>query len=134
MLSFYLAFLFIDREYYEKNRILCMCEYLFKAQQKNRLRQRGLLKRFSIECYGNQNSIQDLRAEKSRQYRRLKNNKHSKEYQWYFLRYIPYQIEEMRKKLKRKTRKKGRVKKSKVKKVKTKKNITSKAKKKTSKK
>lgn len=134
MLSFYLAFLFIDREYYEKNRILCMCEYLFKAQQKNRLKQRGLLKRFSIECYGNQKSIQDLRAEKSTQYKRLKNNKHSKEYQWYFLRYIPYQIEEMRKKLKRKTRKKRRVKKSKVKKVKTKKNVTSKAKRKTSKK
>ena len=40
MLSFYLAFIYVDRPYYDKNRILCMCELLFDMQQKNRLKLR----------------------------------------------------------------------------------------------
>ena len=45
MLSFYLAFLYSDRKYYDKNRILCMSQYLFIVQQRNRLAQKGLLRR-----------------------------------------------------------------------------------------
>ena len=92
MLSFYLAFLFVKKPYYEENRILCMCEFLFKAQQKNRLRQRGLLKRFSIDCYGKQLTKEKMRAEKSEMYHKLKNNRKSKMFHWYFLRYIPHDI------------------------------------------
>ena len=44
MLSFYLAFAYVKRPYYNENRIICMSEYLFDVQQKNRLAQKGLLK------------------------------------------------------------------------------------------
>ena len=54
MLSFYLAFLYADRPYYDPDRITCMAHFLFLVQQENRLAQKGLLKRFSIECYGKQ--------------------------------------------------------------------------------
>jgi hypothetical protein len=57
MLSFYLAFLYANRPYYDKDRILCMSKYLFEVQEKNRLEQKGLLKRFSINCIGHQETV-----------------------------------------------------------------------------
>ena len=91
MLSLYLAFIYTNRPYYQVNRILCMSQYLFKVQQKNRLKQKGLLKRFSIDCYGEQTTIENLRAHKLEKYKELKNKKGTKEYEWFFLRYIPAQ-------------------------------------------
>ena len=44
MLSFFLAFIYVDRPYYDSKRILCMAEYLFFVQAKNRLKQTRLLK------------------------------------------------------------------------------------------
>ena len=89
MLSFYLAFIYSGRPYYDKNRILCMAHYLFRVQQKNRLEQKGLLKRFSIDCYGHQETIEEMRAAKSDKYKELKNKRNSPEYEEYFLRYRP---------------------------------------------
>ena len=40
MLSFYLAFVYVNRPYYDPNRILCMSQFLFKVQEKNRLKQK----------------------------------------------------------------------------------------------
>ena len=105
MLSFYLAFLFVKKPYYEENRILCMCEFLFKAQQKNRLRQRGLLKRFSIDCYGKQLTKEKMRAEKSDMYYKLKDKRKSKMFHWYFLRYIPHEANNKKIKLKKPNKK-----------------------------
>jgi len=89
MLSFYLAFAYVDRPYYNENRILCMCQYLFKIQEKNRLRQSGLLKRFSIDCYGKQSTIERMREEKAEMFKKLKDKRGTKDYEWWFLRYIP---------------------------------------------
>ena len=91
MLSFYLAFLYTDREYFNEfsERILCMSKYLFDIQQKNRLQQKGLLKRFSITCIGHQESREELRAKKSEKYKELKDKKKSKEYEEWFLNYVP---------------------------------------------
>tara|TARA_B110001469_G_C9648381_1_gene329310 strand:+ start:4180 stop:5580 length:1401 start_codon:yes stop_codon:yes gene_type:complete len=117
MLSFYLAFLYTDRSYYDEDRILCMCEFLFKVQQKNRLEQKGLLKRFSIKCYGKQSTLGDMREEKAKKYHELKEKRGSKEWNEWFLRYIPNEIEEKtvsKKKTQRKTqKKKGKTKKTK---------------------
>ena len=88
-LSFYLAFVYANRPYYDKNRLLCMSNYLFFVQQKNRLTQKGILKRFSISCYGKQDTIETMRAEKTEMFKKLKNKKSSKEYEEWFLRYIP---------------------------------------------
>lgn len=89
MLSFYLAFIYADKPYYDNNRLICMSEYLFKVQARNRLQQKGLLKRFSINCYGYQKSLEELRSDKSELYKKLHDKKNSYEYQYYFLRYIP---------------------------------------------
>ena len=89
MLSFYLAFIYGNKPYYDKNRLLCMSEYLFKVQARNRLQQKGLLKRFSIACYGKQKGLEEIRSEKSEAYKKLSINKKSREYQFYFLRYMP---------------------------------------------
>lgn len=89
MLSFYLAFLYADRPYYDKRRILCMSQYLFEVQEKNRLEQKGLLKRFSIDCVGHQTTVEEMRAEKAQKYSEYKHKKNSIEYERWFLRYRP---------------------------------------------
>ena len=82
MLSFYLAFLYTDRPYYNEffDRILCMSKFLFEVQQKNRLSQKGLLRRFSITCYGHQESLEEMRAHKSEKFKELKGKRGTKEY------------------------------------------------------
>jgi hypothetical protein len=85
MLSFYLAFIYVNSEYYDKNRILCMSKYLFDVQAKNRLSQKGVLKRFSTNCYGHQKTLKEIFSEKNEKYKKIKKN--SKEYEKYFLRY-----------------------------------------------
>ena len=92
MLSFYFAFYYSDRDYYDENRILCMAQYLFDVQQKNRLEQKGVLKRFSINCYGKQETLEDMRNTKAEKYKELKNNRKSLEYESWFLRYIPFEV------------------------------------------
>ena len=89
MLSFYLAFLYTDRKYYDKDRILCMSQYLFIVQQKNRLAQKGLLRRFSLNCYGKQETLESMRAEKTEKFMELKDQRDSSEYESWFLRYVP---------------------------------------------
>ena len=89
MLSFYLAFIYSDRTYYDKDRILCMAKHLFEVQQHNRLKQESILKRFSMNCYGQQQTINRLREEKAEKYRQLKSRRGSKEYEEWFLKYNP---------------------------------------------
>jgi hypothetical protein len=89
MMSFYLLFLYANRPYYNPRRTLCLCEYLFKIQQKNRLKMQGLLRRFSITCYGKQQTLEDIRTEKSKQFKKLKTKKNTNEYNKWFLRYNP---------------------------------------------
>lgn len=120
MLSFYLAFLYANRGYYNKDRILCMSRFLFDVQQKNRLEQKGLLRRFSIICYGHQDSREEMRAEKAEKYKEFKNAKKDKgkEYEEWFLNYRPMQksggsIRIKIKKTRRKSKKNNKTRKSK---------------------
>ena len=91
MLSFYLAFIYADRVYYDINRILCMSQFLFDVQQHNRLKQTGLLRRFSINCYGKQPTLESMRYEKTQKYEELKGKRGTREFEEWFLRYIPYE-------------------------------------------
>ena len=118
MLSFYLAFLYADKPYYNQflDRILCMSKFLFDVQQKNRLEQKGLLRRFSITCYGHQESVEEIRAHKAEKYKELKENGNKEEFQKWFLNYKPddfknkkldnKQMENKKKTKKRKTKSK----------------------------
>jgi hypothetical protein len=94
MLSFYLAFLYADRPYYNDflERILCMSKFLFEVQQKNRLEQKGLLTRFSITCYGHQESVEEMRAHKAEMYKKLKDQKNKSEFEEWFLNYKPDEL------------------------------------------
>ena len=95
MLTFYLIFIYANRPYYDEDRLLCMAEYLFKVQLKNRLQQKGLLRRFSINCYGKQKTLEDIRADKAKKFRELKARKLKSgdpEYDTHFLRYVPGEI------------------------------------------
>ena len=96
MLSFYLAFLYADKPYYNQflDRILCISKFLFDVQQKNRLQQKGLLRRFSVTCYGHQESIEEMRAHKAEKYKILKQSKDKKEFEKIFLNYNPDSIKE----------------------------------------
>ena len=91
MLSFYLAFLYADKPYYNQflDRILCMSKFLFDVQQKNRLEQKDLLKRFSITCYGHQESVEEIRSNKAEKYKELKEKGDKKEFEEWFLNYKP---------------------------------------------
>ena len=87
MLSMYMAFSYIDRPYYNKDRIMCMANYLFEVQMRNRFKQTGLLRRFGTECYGYQTTLEDIRSLKSKKFREL--NKKDKEYEEWFMKYTP---------------------------------------------
>jgi hypothetical protein len=126
MLSFYLAFLYANKPYYNQfiDRILCMSKFLFDVQQKNRLSQKGLLKRFSITCYGHQESVEEMKAEKAAKYKEFKQNKDNKMLEEWFLNYKPDDIKTKKEeKINKETSKKNKDKNKKNKKKnKTKKN------------
>lgn len=105
MLMFYLAFSFADRDYYDRDRIMCLASLLFHIQKYNRLRQTGLLKRFGRSCYGTQETLESLRKEKAKKYEELKNDRTSAEYQKWFLRYIPLMLRSTKTRVARKTKK-----------------------------
>ena len=89
ILSFYLGMIYIDIDL-NYNRLLCMAGFLFDIQQDNRLNQRGLLKRFTMNCYGKQLTLEDIRSEKANKYREFKEkNVKGKEYDIWFLKYNP---------------------------------------------
>ena len=94
MLSFYLAFLYANKDYYKQftDRILCMSKFLFDVQQKNRLSQKGLLKRFSITCYGHQETVEEIKAEKAKKYKEFKQSNNKKMFEEWFLNYKPDDI------------------------------------------
>ena len=66
-----------------------MAKFLFDVQQENRLKQSGLLKRFSINCYGHQETVEEMRAEKSEKHKELKGKRDDPEFEEWFLRYRP---------------------------------------------
>ena len=88
MLNFYLAFYYSNKPYYPKDRILCMAKFLFDMENKNRLEQKGLLKRFSISCYGTQPTLESIRANKIKKFKELKDKKGTDEYDEWFLKYV----------------------------------------------
>lgn len=95
ILTFYLCFLYLNLPYHNKERLACMSKFLFEIQQKNRIEQRGILKRYSVECYGKQSTLETIRSEKAEKYTELNKNRGSKEYEMWFLKYIPDKIKQL---------------------------------------
>ena len=92
MLSFYLAFYYSDNLYFVKERILCMAKLLFDVEEKTRLEQKGVLKRFNMQCIGQQPTLESMRSEKMEKYNELKHSRDTKDYDMWFLRYNPKSI------------------------------------------
>jgi hypothetical protein len=109
LLSFYMAFMYADREYYDINRLLCLSTMLFNVQQRFRLKQSGLLKRFGMDCYGIHVTLSDIRDLKTEKRKKLDFN--SKEYEEWFLNYNP--LNKSKNKSKKKKKKKKQTKKKK---------------------
>lgn len=92
IMSFYLAFLYADRKYYDTKRILCMAAMLFAIQDERRGDESGILHRFSTECYGEQKRLADILAEKQAKFLQLRGDTASTEYQRWFLKYNPADV------------------------------------------
>jgi hypothetical protein len=92
MLSFYLAFIYGDRPYYDPKRILCMCETLLAIQRQNRFAQKGILRRFGGTCFGDQSTKADIRKEKSKMFAELRSKRHTPLYESWFLSYKPTEL------------------------------------------
>ena len=71
------------------NGIRCMAQFLYDVQKYNRLGQHGLLKRFSMKCYGKQEGLDEIRSTKTAKFKELSGKKKSREYDMWFLKYTP---------------------------------------------
>jgi hypothetical protein len=82
--------------HYDKDRLMCVAMFLFQLEEHNRLEQRGILKRFSIDCYGKQHTLEDSRSMKSEKYKELSKQSGTKEYEMWFLKYVPADLKTKR--------------------------------------
>jgi hypothetical protein len=92
ILSFYLAFLYVNNSYFKNDKLLCISKFLFSIIEKNRLRNTGILKRFTINCYGKQDTLEDIRSKKAAKYNefnKINIQDNIKEYEMWFLKYTP---------------------------------------------
>lgn len=117
IMTFLLGSIYTGRSYYNNEKIICVAQYMFNIMLRQIISNKGLLKRFSIDCIGNEQTLIDKLEEKSILFEKLKNNKKSKEYKKIFFRYNPKLVRENKtikvKKTKNKENKKSKNKKSK---------------------
>jgi hypothetical protein len=99
IMSFYLAFLYAGANYYYNDRILCTAKFLFELEQKNRLAQTGVLKRFTSQCMGVQETMESIRAKKSEKFEELRGKRGSEEYEKFFLKYSPGELDRRKNKI-----------------------------------
>jgi hypothetical protein len=89
ILSFYLLFLYINRPYYDRDRLLCMSQYIYDLQYDKLTKNEGIFKRFSKPCIGKQVTLKDIKDAKSHMYEKLKNKRGTREFEEWFLNYNP---------------------------------------------
>jgi hypothetical protein len=108
MMTYLLASMYTGREYYNNDKLLCIAEYIFIIQIKNKLAKRGLTKRFTLDCIGYEQTLQEKRKEKIKKYRILKKNRESKEFKELFFKYNPNEDNEMKELLAEEKKKKNK--------------------------
>ena len=96
ILSFYLLFLYINRPYYDRDRLLCMSQYIYDLQYDNLTNNDGMFKRFSKPCIGKQVTLKDIKDVKSHMFNKLKNKKGTREYDEWFLNYNPIEKDKLK--------------------------------------
>lgn len=65
LFSFYLVFLYADRDYIDPARIMCSCSTLFRSRDRSQ-------RRFTATCYGKQETLADIRDHKNKLRKTLK--------------------------------------------------------------
>jgi hypothetical protein len=100
ILSFYLLFLYVNRPYYDRDRLLCMSQYIYDLQNDKLTKNEGIFKRFSNPCIGKQVTLKDIKDVKSHMFEKLKNKKGTREYDEWFLNYNPIEKHKKNKALK----------------------------------
>ena len=80
-----------------------VCKILFEILQKYPSKEKGILKRFSVKCYGTQHGLAYSRALKDRIKLSVK-NKCSKKYQTFHLNYKPFQKDKCNKRATKKNK------------------------------
>ena len=96
ILSYYLLFLYMNRPYYDRDRLLCMSQYIYDLQYDNLTNNEGVFKRFSKPCIGKQVTLKDIKDVKSHMFNKLKNKKGTREYDEWFLNYNPIENQKMK--------------------------------------
>ena len=91
ILNIYISFAYMNKPIYDKHKLLCACKSLFKIQQKNKMRNIKILRRFNLPCIGHQITLRDLKTIKNMKYYELKSKNKTKDYEKWFLNYVPYQ-------------------------------------------
>lgn len=92
MNNLFLAMYYSKQPNHGQERILCMTQYIAELQMKNRLNKKGILKRFSSDCIGYQESLQEVKLNKELLFKRFNRERVKKSdpmYQKYFLKYTP---------------------------------------------
>ena len=88
MLSMYLLFLYVDNcKLYNKDRIACMSNMIYNINKDQF--GKGIFKKFPIQCYGDMATFEKILEEKQMMFNKLKNQKGSKLYNEWFLKYDP---------------------------------------------
>ena len=91
MLFFLIALRYVSTKEYNINRVMCMAQFMFHIQNENILNQKGIFKRFDVDCYGNNKTFYDKKGDRAILYNNLKRRKNSKKdiYDKYFFKYNP---------------------------------------------
>ena len=89
MLNFLLLLTFINPFKKLKQRFLCISSFLFDLEEKIRVNGKGIFKRFTYTCIGEQPTLESVRLEKTNKHKELAGDPTSLEYKKWFLKYNP---------------------------------------------
>ena len=87
MMSLYLVFVFADNPNYDTSRIMCTANMLQKIYERYKFKKSGLLKIYTIDCIGEQETFEDILLKKRDAFKNIK--KSDTKYEKWFLKYIP---------------------------------------------
>jgi len=87
MMSLYLVFVFADNPNYDTSRIMCTANMLQKIYERNKFKKSGLLRIYTIDCIGEQETFEDILLKKRDAFKNVK--KSDTKYEKWFLKYIP---------------------------------------------
>ena len=85
-----MAIRYVNNNEYNIDRILCMAQFMIRMMRnRTKFNKNGIFKRFDVDCYGNNKTVVERRANRTKTYNLLKHNKNSIEYNTKFFVYNP---------------------------------------------